>query len=85
MRRSWKVALAGAGAAALALVAAPRVARAYGGIYYSIRLALNPTATVGAVFDGASAMPKFRAAVRDLLGNDTVAQRDFAVGRLEIR
>jgi len=74
---SQKAGGAGGGASDVAVPA--------GGIYYSIRLALNPTATVGAVFDGATAMPKFRAAVRDILGNDTVTKRNFAVGRLEIR
>jgi hypothetical protein len=58
---------------------------AAGGIYYSVRLALAASATPGTVFDGSAPMPGFRAAVRDLLGNDTVSQRDFAVGKLEVR
>ena len=58
---------------------------AAGGLFYSIRLKLNPAAQPGVVFDGAIAMANFRAAVRDRLGNDTVAQSDFAVGRLEVR
>jgi hypothetical protein len=61
------------------------VAVSAGGIYYSVRVALAPGAAVGTVFDGSAAMPKFRAAVRDLLGNDAVGQSDFAVGKLEVR
>lgn len=61
------------------------VAIAAGGTYYSIRLALAASATPGTVFDGSAPMPGFRAAVRDLLGNDAVSQRDFAVGKLEVR
>jgi hypothetical protein len=61
------------------------VAISAGGIYYSVRLALVPGGAVGTVFDGSAAMPKFRAAVRDLLGNDSVGQSDFAVGKLEVR
>ena len=61
------------------------VAVAAGGIYYSFRLALAASATPGTVFDGSSPMPGFRAAVRDLLGDDTVSQRDFAIGKLEVR
>lgn len=61
------------------------VAVAAGGIYYSVRLALAAAATPGIVFDGSSPMRGFRAAVRDLLGNDTASQRDFAIGKLEVR
>lgn len=61
------------------------VAVAAGGTYYSIRLAVAATAAPGTVFDGSSPMRGFRAAVRDLLGNDTVSQRDFAIGKLEVR
>jgi hypothetical protein len=61
------------------------VAIAAGGTYYSVRLALAASATPGTVFDGSGRIPGFRAAVRDLLGNDTVSQRDFAVGKLEVR
>jgi hypothetical protein len=61
------------------------VAVAAGGIYYSVRLALTAAATPGTVFDGSSPMRGFRAAVRDLLGNDAVPQRDFAIGKLEVR
>ncbi len=61
------------------------VAVAAGGTYYSIRLALAASATPGTVFDGSSPMRGFRAAVRDLLGDDAVPQRDFAVGKLEVR
>jgi hypothetical protein len=58
---------------------------AAGGTYYSVRLALAASATPGTVFDGSAPMPGFRAAVRDLAGNDTVSQRDFALGKLEVR
>ncbi|HEY6909499.1 MAG TPA: hypothetical protein VI356_09030 [Myxococcales bacterium] len=58
---------------------------AAGGTYYSVRLALPATATPGTVFDGSLPMRGFRAAVRDLLGNDAVSQRDFAIGKLEVR
>lgn len=61
------------------------VAVAAGGTYYSVRLVLAASATPGIVFDGSSPVRGFRAAVRDLLGNDTVSQRDFAVGKLEVR
>ncbi|HZX93022.1 MAG TPA: hypothetical protein VFE90_00790 [Myxococcales bacterium] len=61
------------------------VAVSAGGIYYSVRVALAPGAAVGTVFDGSARMPGFRAAVRDLLGNDAVGQSDFAVGKLEVR
>jgi len=61
------------------------VAVAAGGTYYSIRLALAAGATPGTVFDGSAPMRGFRAAVRDLLGDDTVSQRDFAIGKLEVR
>ena len=56
-----------------------------GGVVYSLRLRLNATATPGVVFDGTTTMPAFRAAVRDRLGNDTVSQTDFAIGKLEVR
>ena len=56
-----------------------------GAKYYSIRLKLNPTAAPGIVFDGAIAMGSFRAALRDRMGNDTVPQSEFAIGRLEVR
>jgi hypothetical protein len=61
------------------------VAIAAGGTYYSIRLALAAAAAPGTVFDGSTPMRGFRAAVRDLLGNDAVSQRDFAIGKLEVR
>ena len=61
------------------------VAVSAGGIYYSIRLDLTASATPGVVFDGSTAMQKFRAAVRDRLGNDAVGQAQFAVGKLEVR
>lgn len=74
---SQKAAGAGGGKADVAVAA--------GGRYYSIRLALAASAVPGTVFDGSVPMPGFRAAVRDLLGNDTVSQRDFAIGKLEVR
>ena len=43
------------------------------------------TVDLAGVFDGSAAMQKFRAAVRDRLGNDAVGQAQFAVGKLEVR
>ena len=56
-----------------------------GGTLFSVRVKLNPTAAVGAVFDGQGVNPSFRAALRDRLGNDTVGQADFVLGRLEVK
>jgi hypothetical protein len=71
---------AGSGASALdqSVIAGQR--------FYSVRLRLNPSASVGQVFDGTSALPaRFRAAVRDHLGNDVITRSDFSIGRLEVR
>lgn len=59
---------------------------AAGAVLYSLRLEASPLATAGVVFDGASLAGdrRFRAAVRDRLGTEVIAARDFAVGRLEI-
>jgi len=56
-----------------------------GQVFYSVRLKLVQTATVGPVFDGAQPSPLFRAAVRDQYGDDFVNQGDFGIGRLEVR
>jgi hypothetical protein len=56
-----------------------------GARYYSLRLALPAAAAVGTVFDGNALPAGFRAAVRDRVGNDTVTQSDFALGKLEVR
>ncbi len=56
-----------------------------GAVYYSLRLALPGAAAVGTVFDGNALPLSFRAAVRDRVGNDTVTQSEFAIGKLEIR
>ena len=56
-----------------------------GARYYSLRLALPAAAAVGTVFDGNALSAGFRAAVRDRVGNDTVTQSDFALGKLEVR
>jgi hypothetical protein len=56
-----------------------------GQVFYSVRLKLTPTGTVGPVFDGAQPTALFRAAVRDQWGDDFVSQSEFGVGKLEIR
>jgi hypothetical protein len=56
-----------------------------GGVFYSVRLRLTPTGTVGPVFDGTQPSPLFRAAVRDQYGDDFVSQNDIGVGKLEVR
>lgn len=56
-----------------------------GGLFYSVRLKLQPTGTVGPVFDGAQPMAMYRASVRDQYGDDFVRQFDFGVGKLEVR
>lgn len=55
-----------------------------GQVFYSVRLKLQPTATVGPVFDGAQQMATFRAGVRDQWGDDFVGQSDFGIGKLEV-
>jgi hypothetical protein len=56
-----------------------------GQVFYSVRLRLAETATVGPVFDGAQPSPMFRASVRDQYGDDFVSQSDFGIGRLEVQ
>jgi hypothetical protein len=56
-----------------------------GQVFYSVRLKLAPTATVGSVFDGAQPLPMFRASVRDQYGDDFVSQTDFGIGKLEVQ
>jgi hypothetical protein len=56
-----------------------------GQVFYSVRLKLQPAASVGPVFDGAQPSPLFRAAVRDQYGDDFVSQGDFGLGKLEVR
>jgi hypothetical protein len=56
-----------------------------GQVFYSVRLKLTQTATVGPVFDGAQPSPLFRASVRDQYGDDFVNQGDFGIGTLEVR
>jgi len=56
-----------------------------GQVFYSVRLKLTQTGTVGPVFDGAQLVATYRAAVRDQFGDDFVSQADFGVGKLEIR
>ena len=58
---------------------------AAGRVLYSIRLGLAPGATTGTVFDGSALPAGFRAAVRSLMGNDVVAEPEFALGKLEVR
>ena len=52
---------------------------------FSIRLLLKGTATPGTIFDGATSLPQYRAAVKDVFGNDVVGQSEFAIGKLEVR
>jgi hypothetical protein len=56
-----------------------------GQVFYSVRLKLTQTATVGPVFDGAQPSTLFRASVRDQYGDDFVNQGDFGIGKLEVR
>lgn len=58
---------------------------AVGQVFYSVRLDLRGTATVGTVFDGAALGAAFAAAMRDRAGNDTVLASEFAIGRLEVQ
>ena len=54
---------------------------AAGQVLYTVRL--KPTSTSpGVVFDGSSA---FRAAVRNLAGDEVLSQADFAIGKLELQ
>jgi hypothetical protein len=57
-----------------------------GAVLYTVRLDTWPQAAPGVVFDGAtlSGDARFRAAVRDRLGNEVVAASDFAIGKLEV-
>jgi hypothetical protein len=56
-----------------------------GGVFYSVRLKLTATGTVGPVFDGAQLGTLFRAAIRDQYGDDFVNAGEFGLGKLEIR
>lgn len=53
--------------------------------FYSVRLKLPATATVGSVFDGPSLDQRFRAAVRNRAGEEVFSNADFAIGKLEVR
>jgi hypothetical protein len=56
-----------------------------GQVFYSVRLRLQPDATVGPVFDGAQPGPLFVAAVRDQYGDNFVGPADFGLGKLEVQ
>jgi hypothetical protein len=56
-----------------------------GQVFYSVRLMLQSSATVGPVFDGAQPGPLFVAAVRDQYGDNFVGPADFGVGKLEVQ
>jgi protocatechuate 3,4-dioxygenase beta subunit len=58
---------------------------AAGQVFYSVRLKLQQTGTVGPVFDGAQPMATYRASVRDQFGDDFVGQSDIGVGKLVIQ
>jgi hypothetical protein len=53
--------------------------------FYSVRLKLPATATVGSVFNGVSLDKRFRAAVRNRAGDEVFSNADFAIGNLEVR
>jgi hypothetical protein len=56
-----------------------------GRVFYSVRLKLPATASVGTVFDGLMLDQRFRAAVRSRNGDEVLSTQDFAIGKLEIR
>jgi hypothetical protein len=56
-----------------------------GQVFYSVRLKLTATATVGPVFDGGLQSPQFRASVRDQYGDDFVGLTEFGIGKLEVQ
>lgn len=56
-----------------------------GRVFYSVRLKLPATATVGTVFNGPSLDTRFRAAVRNRAGDEVMSNADFAIGKLEVR
>ncbi|MFY0568546.1 hypothetical protein ACN28E_32615 [Archangium lansingense] len=56
-----------------------------GRIFYSVRLKLSGSATVGTVFNGTSLDQRFRAAVRNRAGDEVFSNPDFALGKLEVR
>jgi hypothetical protein len=56
-----------------------------GQVFYSLRLRLAETATVGPVFDGGLPSPMFRASVRDQYGDDFVGLNEFGIGKLEVQ
>jgi hypothetical protein len=56
-----------------------------GGVFYSVRLKLTQSGSVGPVFDGSQPLAMFRAAVRDQWGDDFVNQAEIGIGKLEVR
>jgi hypothetical protein len=56
-----------------------------GQVLYTLRLDAKPGAPAGVAFDGAALAARFRASLRDRLGQEVVAQGDFAIGKLEVK
>jgi hypothetical protein len=66
--------------------AAPNDARILSGqIFYTIWLRPSGNAAPGVVFSGNALGHRFRAALRDRLGNEIASQSDFAIGTLAIQ
>ena len=55
-----------------------------GDVLYTLRLEQKAGASGGVIFDGATLGPKFRAALRNKVGDDVVPQAEFAIGKLEV-
>src|SRR5262249_53553458 len=58
---------------------------AVGQVLYTLRLDAKAGGPAGVVFDGAAPGARFRATLRDRLGQEVVSQADFAIGKLEVK
>lgn len=56
-----------------------------GKLFYTVRLSLAAGAPSGVVFNGSAPGNRFRASLRDKLGNEVVSQGDFAIGTLSVQ
>ncbi len=56
-----------------------------GKLFYSVKLGLAAGAPLGVVFNGGAPGSRFRASLRDKLGNEVVSQGDFAIGTLSVQ
>jgi hypothetical protein len=66
--------------------AAPNDAQISSGqVFYTIWLRLSDNASAGVVFSGSALGDRFRAALRDKLGNEIASQSDFAIGTLAVQ